>query len=363
VRPNRLPGPIGRALLSPLSALSALYGRALEERARLYRSGRLASRRSVCPVVSVGNLTFGGTGKTPFVEFLARRLRFEGKRPAILSRGYGRRSKGVIVVSRGRGPVVGPDEGGDEPVAMARRLAAVPVVVAERRAEGARVAIELGADLLILDDGYQHLALERDVDLLLLDASDPFGGGRLPPAGRLREPLSALARADAVVFTRASRNEPPAEARSALDRWNPGVPVFSARIRAAGLRDEEGSPVAAALLSARRFVAVCGIATPASFAATLAELELSAEELLAFPDHHRYTRRDLERICRAADSTGSAWILTTEKDSVKLEGKTTLPVVTLRLDVEVAEPGFFPFLLSRISGEPERPRTASARPT
>ncbi len=355
-----LPESIGRTILSPLSAL---YGHALEARARLYRSGWLASHRAACPVVSVGNLTFGGTGKTPFVEFLARRLRFEGKRPAVLSRGYGRRSKGVIVVSRGAGPLVGPEEGGDEPVAMARRLPTVPVVAAERRIEGARVAIELGADLLILDDGYQHLALERDVNLLLLDAANPFGGGRLPPAGRLREPLPALARADAVVFTRVNRSDLPGAARLALDRWNRGVPLFSARIRAAGLRDEEGSPVAAQLLSARRFVAVCGIANPASFAATLAELELSAEEILGFPDHHRYTRRDLERIRRAADSTGSAWILTTEKDAVKLEGKTALPVVTLRLDVEVAEPGFFPFLLSRISGEPERSRTASARPT
>ena len=360
MRPTRIPGPIGRAALSPLSAL---YGRALEARARLYRSGGFNSQRAACPVVSVGNLTFGGTGKTPFVEFLARRLRFEGKRPAILSRGYGRRSKGVVVVSRGDGPLVGPDEGGDEPVAIAKRLPAVPVVAAERRIEGARVAIDLGADVILLDDGYQHLALERDADLLLLDASDPFGGGRLPPAGRLREPLSALGRADAVVFTRGNRGEPPAQARAALDRWNPGVPIFSAQIRAAGLRDEVGSTVAAARLSARRFVAVCGIANPASFTATLAELELSAEEVLAFPDHHRYTRRDLEQIRRAAEDTGSAWILTTEKDSVKLEGKLVLPVVTLRLDVEVIEPGFFPFLLSRISGEPERSRTASARPT
>ena len=360
MRFNGLAGPIARAALSPLSAL---YGRALEARAGLYRSGSFASRRAACPVISVGNLTFGGTGKTPFVEFLARRLRFEGKRPSILSRGYGRRSKGVIVVSRGEGPLVGPDEGGDEPVAIAKRLPAVPVVAAERRVEGAQAAIELGTDVILLHDGYQHLALDRDVNLLLLDAADPFGGGRLPPSGRLREPLSALARADAVVFTRANRGDPSATARAALDRWNPGVPTFSARIRAAGLRDEQGAAVPSARLSARRFVAVCGIANPASFTATLAELDLSAEEVLAFRDHHRYTRRDLERIRRAADRTGSAWILTTEKDSVKLEGKTLLPVVTVRLDVEVAEPEFFPFLLSRISGEPERPRTASARPT
>jgi tetraacyldisaccharide 4'-kinase len=353
--------PGGPLLAAALAPLSALYGRALEARARLYRSGVLASRRVSCPVVSVGNLTFGGTGKTPFVEFLARRLRFEGRHPAVVSRGYGRRSKGVIVVSRGAGPLVGPDRGGDEPVAISRRIPAMPVVVGEERADAASAALDLGADLILLDDGYQHLALERDVDLLLLDAADPFGGGKLPPAGRLREPLSALGRADAVVFTRAHRAESPSEARSELDRRNPRAPVFTARIRPAGLWDERGSPVMASRLAARRFVAVCGIANPAGFAASLAELDLSPEELLAFPDHHRYARRDLERIRRAADRTGSAWILTTTKDAVKLEGTTSLPVVTLRLDVEVEEAAFFPFLLSRISeGQPKSPRTASA---
>ena len=351
-----------RGLWSPaLTPVSALYGAVLETRARLYGSGRLSSSRAACPVVSVGNLTLGGTGKTPFVEFLARRFRFEGKRPAILSRGYRRRSTGVVVVSRGDGPVVGPNEGGDEPVAMARKLPGVPVVVAERRAEGARAAVALGADLLLLDDGYQHLSLARDVNLLLLDAADPFGGGKLPPAGRLREPLSAIARADAIVFTRVNRGEPLPEARATIARWNPEAPVFTARLRCAGLWDESGSPVADSRLAARRFIAVCGIANTAGFAASLAELELRPEELLAFPDHHRYSRRDLERIRRAADSTGSAWIVTTEKDAVKLEGKTSLPVVTLRLEVEVAEAGFFPLLFARISAEAGTPQTASRR--
>ncbi len=359
MRPRRLPGPLLSALLAPLSSL---YGRALETRARLYRSGVLSSDRAARPVVSVGNLTFGGTGKTPFVEFLARRLELEGKRPAILSRGYGRRSRGTVVVSEGSGPLVAAEEGGDEPVAIARRLPAVPVVVAERRAEAARAAIDLGADLLLLDDGYQHLALARDVDLLLLDAADPFGGGRLPPAGRLREPLSALARADAVVFTRTRRSEPPPDAKTALRRWNPEAPVFTARIRPAGLFDERGGRVDAARLAARRFLAVCGVANPAGFAASLAELDLAPDELLSFPDHHHYGRRDLERIRRTADRTGSSWIITSAKDAVKLEGKISLPVVTLALDVEVAEAGFFPFLLSRIFRGKARRAASAPRP-
>lgn len=358
MRPRRLPGPILCAALAPLSGL---YSGVVSARARMYRSGRFRSERAPVPVVSVGNLTFGGTGKTPFVEFLARRLRFEGRRPAILSRGYGRRSRGPVVVSAGNGPLVDPAQGGDEPVAMARRLPAVPVVVAERRLEAARTAIELGADVLLLDDGYQHLALARDVDILLLDAADPFGGGHLPPAGTLREPLSALARADAFVFTRVDRGTPSPEAREELGRRNPGAPVFSARIRAVGLADESGSPVISSALTGRRFIAVCGIAHPRAFVASLKELELAPEEVLAFPDHHRYARRDLARIRRAADRTGSAWIATTEKDAVKLEGETSLPVVVVKLEVEIVEAGFFPFLLTRLAGrEPDAPRRASA---
>jgi tetraacyldisaccharide 4'-kinase len=311
-------------------------------------------------VISVGNLTFGGTGKTPFVEFLARRFLFEGRRPAVVSRGYGRRSKGVVVVSEGEGPRVGPEEGGDEPVAIARRVPGVAVVVGEARVEAARAAIEAGADLILLDDGFQHLGLQRDVDLLLVDAADPFGGGRLPPDGRLREPLSALARADAFVFTRIDRGEPPADAVAEIARRNPRAPMFTARIRSTGLFDGRGSPVASTQLAARRFVAVCGIANPAVFAHSIRELDLAAEEILTFPDHHAYRRRDLAAIRRAADRSGGAWILTTEKDAVKLEGKTLLPVVTLRVEVEVGESDFFPFLLSRIAAIPPKPRRASA---
>jgi tetraacyldisaccharide 4'-kinase len=294
----------------------------------------------------------GGTGKTPFVAHLARRFRFEGRRPAILSRGYGRRSGGVVVVSEGHGPLVSPEEGGDEPVALASRLPDVVIVVANRRVEAAAAAERLGADILLLDDGYQHLAIQRDVNLLLLDARDPFGGGRFPPRGRLREPLSALARADAFVFTRVALGAPSPQALSTLERWNPGAPVFTARLKATGLYDEQGTLIEGSSLTDRTFLAVCGVARPAEFASTLAELGLTAGETLVFRDHHRYTERDVARIHRSADAAGASWVLTTEKDAVKLAGRMRLPLVTVRLAVEVAEPGFFPFLASRISPAP-----------
>jgi tetraacyldisaccharide 4'-kinase len=337
------------------SSLSALFGKAARVRASWYASGRLAARALPRPSISVGNLTFGGTGKTPFVEFLARRFRFEGRVPAILSRGYGRRSRGVVVVSAGDGPLVSAEEGGDEPVALARAAPGVIVVVGERRADAARRAADLGADLLLLDDGYQHLAARRDVNLLLLDARDPFGGGRLAPAGRLREPVSAVERADAVVFTRVDRGAPTEAARETLARFAPQAPVFHARIRAAGLRDEHGAPIDATTLPPLRVLAVCGIAHPAEFAATLAEAGVSPEERLEFRDHQRYGEHSLARIRAAAERTGSSLLITTEKDAVKLEGKSPLPIVTVRLAVEIDEPGFFVFLASRLPRRGDSP--------
>ena len=331
--------------------ISRLYAGLLEARARRYASGRAVSHRLHYPVISVGNLTMGGTGKTPFVAHLARRLRFEGKRPAILTRGYGRRSRGLVVVSEGNGPLVPPEVGGDEPVALALRLPGVVIVAASWRIEAARAAEKLGADLFILDDGYQHLAIERDANLLLLDSRDPFGGG-LPPRGRLREPLSALARADAFIFTRVERGEPSAEALATLERWNPSAPVFTARFQAAGLQDEKGALLEGPALSDRRFVAVCGIAQPATFAATIASAGLRPEDTLVFRDHHRYTARDIARIHRVSEETGASWVLTTEKDAVKLTGRLSLPLVTVRLSAEIVEPGFFPFLASAIAATP-----------
>jgi tetraacyldisaccharide 4'-kinase len=331
------------------SALSKLYGSIVERRAALYRSGTLRSRALDRPTVSVGNLTFGGTGKTPVAGWIAEQLLIEGRKPAILSRGYGRRSRGAVLVSDGSGPRVTAEVGGDEPVALARRLPGAVVVAAERRVDAARIAASRGADVYILDDGYQHLAVRRDVNLLLLDARDPFAGGQLPPAGRLREPLSALERADAFLLTRADAGDAPASVRAALAKARPDAPIFTARIRAAAVCDEAGSPLPLERLGERRLLGVCGVASPRGFTRSLAELGLAAEEVLVFRDHHRYGRRDLARIRRAADRTGSSWVVTTEKDAVKLQGRLSLPVVAVRLDVD-PEPGFLAFLSSKLPG-------------
>lgn len=337
--------------------LSALYDRVLEARARRYASGRAASERLPLPTVSVGNITVGGTGKTPFVLHLAERLLAEGRRPAILSRGYGRDSSDVVVVSRGDGtPAASPAEGGDEPVLLASRLPGAIVVVAPRRADAARAALPFSPDVFLLDDGFQHLSVRRDLDLVLLDARDPFGGMRYPPLGRLREPPSALARADALVFTRAGGGHPTDSVANEISSRNPRAAIFTARMRAAGLFDAAGRP---AVAPETGVVAVSGIARPQDFRRTLAEEGIVPLHALAFPDHHRYRLRDVERIEEMARDVRAEAIVTTEKDLVKLTALAapwSLPLLALRLAVEVTEPSFWDFLRTGLSLSQPQPQ-------
>ena len=334
-----------------LDAAERAWAALLQARARRYADGRWKSERLPKPTISVGNLTLGGTGKTPVVALLASKLSELGLRPAVLSRGYGRRGTAPVVVSRGFGPLVGPEGGGDEPVELAALLPGVPIVVARRRAEAARLAADLGAGVFVLDDGFQHLAVQRDLDLLLLDAKDPFGGGHLPPRGRLREGLAALSRADAILFTRAEEPPDPA-ALATVSRWSPGAPIYHAKIRPAGLIDETGKPVRVSSA-----VAVCGVARPNTFLATLAQAGIAVTELLVFRDHQRYADRELAQISRAARRGQAGWIVTTGKDAVKLRGRMDRPLAVLRLEVDIAEPEFWTLVLSRL-GAP----AASAAP-
>jgi tetraacyldisaccharide 4'-kinase len=217
----------------------------------------------------------------------------------------------------------------------------------------------LGADLILLDDGFQHLRLARDVDLVLLDARDPFGGENFPPRGRLREPLSALARADAFLLTHAAPDRPSPSALATLARWNPRAPVFHGRLSALGLWDEKGSPLPPERVAGERSIAVCGVASPTSFAASVEELGISPRETLVFRDHQRYRGRHLAAIRRAAERAKASWVLTTEKDAAKLAGRLPVALASLRRRVEIAEPNFFSFLESKL---PPAARNKPARP-
>jgi tetraacyldisaccharide 4'-kinase len=345
-----------------VNSLEILWSRLLETRARRYRDGRSPAERLDRPVVSVGNVTVGGTGKTPFIESLARWMVAEGRRPAILSRGYGRESRETVLVSDGKGggPLVGPREGGDEPVLLARQVPEAVVAVARRRIEAARAAAAFSPDVFLLDDGFQHLALARDLDIVLLDAASPFGGERYPPFGRLREPLSALGRAGAIVFTRPRPGAPSAASQERVAAWNPDAPRFTAEIRPAGFSDERGRPADS---PRGPVVAVSGVARPESFSESLELLGIHPTETLVFADHRRYGASDVARIAAAAARHGASTVVSTEKDAVKLAGRlpVSITVTSVRLEAGVAEPDFFPFLRERLFGGRTAAREGSGR--
>ena len=288
-----------------------------------YATGLVKRQRVAAPVVSVGNLTVGGTGKTPAALWLAAALQAEGRKPAIVSRGYGGRlGRRVAIVGRGAGALLAPDEVGDEAVLLAERFAA-PVVCATDRVAAAQTAIaELGADVVVLDDGFQHWRLHRDADVVLVDVASGCGNGRLLPAGPLREPPSAIARADALILTKARAGEPavaPAEIAAVLGAGAATLPTLAATLVPLGLvsgpeASAEIRPLAD--LAGSRVVTVCAIARPAPFYELLGQLDARAVEVLEYADHHPFDQGDWQRITQAAHRADL--VVCTEKDLVKL---------------------------------------------
>jgi len=303
-----------RYLFAPLAPL---YRGAVAVRGAAYDRGWLRSETLRIPVISVGNLSFGGTGKTPTVVALVRELVRIGRRPAVLTRGYGRRGRELQVVV-GPEPRQRVEQVGDEPMEMARLLPGVPVVVEGDRVYGGMEAQRLGADVVVIDDGFQHRRLRRDLDLVLLDAGDPWGGGHLPPFGRLREPLSGLRRASVVIVTKvpADWRGLLAEIEKKVKRIAPGLPVLAARLRPARVR-VAGTWRGPEALAGERVLAFAGLGRPQGFAVSLEEAGAEVVARRWFADHHFYSARDLDEIVRAATSVDAVPV-TTVKDAVKL---------------------------------------------
>ncbi|HEX8557444.1 MAG TPA: tetraacyldisaccharide 4'-kinase [Pyrinomonadaceae bacterium] len=314
-----------------LAPLGMLYGALTGARARLYRSGYLKTEKVGAPVVSVGNLTAGGTGKTPLVEWAARALAGEGRRPCVLTRGYGRRDESRrVVASDGERVLAEVAECGDEPRLLAERLLGAASVVCDRdRVAAARWAREaLGAEVFVLDDGFQHLRIARDLDVVTLDATDPWGGGHLLPRGRLREPRSALRRAGCVVITRSELATDLEELRAEAARLSGGrAAVIASRVRTLGLKalgNPEGGVVGASASGegapAGPFAAFCGVGNPRAFFEHLRREGFGLAYTRAFADHHAYTAADASAVSREAVRRGARALLTTTKDAVKLVG-------------------------------------------
>ena len=305
------------ALQTLLAPFSLGYRLGVAGRRLGFWSGAFRARRASVPVVSVGNLTVGGTGKTPATLWLADRLRRDGLRPAIVTRGYGGQLAGrTLVVGRGGQPLFDVDEIGDEAALLATRFGGAVVCGADRVEAVAVAVAEESANVVVLDDGFQHWRLERDMDIVLVDGRAGFGNGSLLPAGPLREPLHALRRADAIVVTKTA---PVGRLAKVLQRYGEGRPLFSAELKPTSLSFwEDGVLQTRALghLVGRRVVTVSAIAEPRSFYEILGQLEAQAVEVLEYPDHHRFTQSDWHRINKAAHEAD--FVVCTEKDLVKL---------------------------------------------
>ncbi len=328
-----------------LRVASSGYGRLLAARSWLYRHGWVAARRLPAKVIGVGNLTLGGTGKTVVVAHLAGWLRDRGLRVGIVSRGYGRRASGVRVVSDGSGPLLDVDEAGDEPYLLARALPGVAVVVGADRYQAGRLAIErFRSHYLLLDDAFQNLAVVKDVEILLINARDPWGSGELFPAGVLREPLPALARADWIILTRADGAEP-SGLSAAIRGYNDRAPILRASY-APGEVSVRGEPGALPPehLRGKRCLGFAGIADPASFEGLARASGAVLLDFRPFRDHHPYTQRDLASLEAQARALGADALLTTEKDAVRLPAEAPLNVplwvLRIRLQILQEEPGW-----------------------
>jgi tetraacyldisaccharide 4'-kinase len=293
-----------------LPPLSALYGAVTRTRLALYQRGTFHTTKLDRPVISVGNITAGGTGKTPLVEWVARTVAAPGKNVCILTRGYGRENpQRQVVVSDGKTILATPAEAGDEPFLLATRLLGSAAVICNAdRISAGRFAIEtLGADCFVLDDGFQHLRLARELNIVTIDATNPWGGGQLLPYGRLREPVSNLSRANCVVITRCDQAENLETLRGEIRALIRGLPLFHSKMK----------PIRS-LLPTGPVAAFCAVGNPTSFFRQLKESDYEVVFEKSFADHHAYTQNDVDELIRAATRAGAASLITTAKDAVKL---------------------------------------------
>ena len=335
------------------------YGVAARLRALLYQWGWFAQRRLPVPVVSVGNLTLGGTGKTPVVIALTDWLLAQGKRVAILSRGYRRTSAdSCLLVSDGKCLLAGPNEAGDEPYLMAQRCPkAIVAVGADRYQLGDWLLQRFPVDCLVLDDGFQHLGLHRDVNLLLVDATDVEGLVALVPAGRLREPLQAAARATAIVVTRA---DVPAQVREVGQRLKATLGTIPDPIQVVFRPECLVSVVAGSLQplswSKGKTALLCsGVGHADSFHSLVDLLGVRVLDEMVYADHHTYTSQDVERLCARATELQAELVVTTEKDAGKLaallQGADNWWAVRLATQVTVGEDRLKQLILERLKAE------------
>lgn len=337
----------------PLSLMALIYGFGVRLRLKKIKGKEKISLPGF--TVSIGNLTAGGTGKTPMTCMMAQWARGEGYDVAVLSGGYGGKNKAEItVVSNGKNVLAGPEEAGDEPYLLARRLPGVPVITAkDRYLAGLAAHDRFGATFFILDDGYQHLKLKRDLNLLLLDALKPFGNGLLLPRGPLREPVNELERADAIILTRAG------SLKSALGTGYEKAGLFKNKpvFRGDHLPEKIIFPFnetnyAPSFLKGKRVMAFAGIARPDSFRDTLIKLGAEVLSFRPFPDHHPYSDEEIRGLIAEKENIGADFLITTEKDWMRLGDLASedhlVSYLTIKFDFLGKKEGFFRLVMDRV---------------
>lgn len=320
-----------------LPPLSLLYGALTRTRLSLYRRGTFHTTKLERPVISVGNITTGGTGKTPLVEWVARTLAAKGKKVCILTRGYGRKDPHLqVIVSDGYEVLAAPSEAGDEPFMLATKLKGLAAVIssADRIAAGQEAIKDFGTDCFVLDDGFQHLRIARDLNIVTIDATNPWGGGSLLPYGRLRESPESLSRADCVVITRCDQVSNVEQLGNEILRLTGDRPIFHSQMRA--LRVSPLKNGSDPLAPPATVAAFCAVGNSSSFFEQLRKLghELALEK--AFPDHHIYSQDEVDSIVRLARQAGANTLITTAKDAVKLRTLSfALPCYVLEIEISI----------------------------
>jgi len=334
----------GRLLLLPLSFASQLYKLAVTVRVSLYRFGILPSRQlkvngAKIRVVCVGNLTVGGAGKTSTVEHLGRVIQGQRVAVAVLIRGYkGSRKGKLTVVSDGSSPKYNAGDVGDESYLLARKLSGVPVIVGKDRYQAGKYALEkFSPGVILLDDGYQHLSLVRDINILAIDSASPFGNGRLLPRGPLREPLSALKRAQIFLLTKVDLAPETGSLEQTLRGYNSQAIILHSRHRPLDLVDLRGNRTATlSWLRGRRVLGFCGIGSPDAFLHTLEKQGANVAAFRRYPDHHHYNAEDLRDLEAQAKAHKAEALVSTEKDGVKLRHiASEFPLYFLRIKLEI----------------------------
>ncbi len=336
-----------------LYLFSLVYGLIVHLRNRLYDRQILTSVKLSCPVISVGNLTVGGTGKTPCVIALGQLLQRLGFQPVVISRGYGGKSPGPVnIVSDGKRILLDAREAGDEPLLIARTLPGIPVITGAKRALTGRAAIDrFGAQVLICDDAFQHRQIVRDIDIVLLDAAKPLGNGYLLPRGELRESIDGLHRADCLILTRsdtAHRLYP--DVAKIVDAT--GIPVFRASHRLREVIGPEGDIMPQSELRGKKVCAFSGIAKPESFRKLLQEAGAEILSFIDFPDHYAYDGRDLEELENFFRTLTADYWVTTEKDAMRLAVHPgflkKIHVLRMEMAIGPAQPSFEDFIAERL---------------